>query len=462
MEADDVGVSYIDSVNTSDKQEESEDNVRSVENPLAEAGLIPAPSMFDAEDFGEFSQDFAWESGMAVTQFLVSSGMAIGLTFLFYYYDAPYLIPVMLFGFFIVALSYSLLRSNNRVRISCDFFGFLAALAFQFPGWVEGNAPFDWNDDAHEDEDGNVRSMLCSIGLSTMCGLGISWVVRVLMTQFPRLFGQWKYEIDYTEKRVIDQLKTGDVILTSHVWFTSVVIKFASASNFSHAAMIVRHPSQKIKDLFYISEENNNEDPHGVYVLESDVHFLESWEDVDIPDLTEQRHAHAQRDMRTTGVQLVPLDKWICHYIHVDGEDTVVVVKPLNAPQGVRCPVEHRHKERSLRTSATNIDDSTFSAKMDKYMQDMCRCPYELSNFQLYGAVFGWNRKSDLSSLFCSELVCGALQAVGAISQKRVQANNVSPVDFNRPGILPFRRYWYLGPSMRLMHKDALENRVPA
>ena len=139
MEADDVGVSptYIDSVhvNTSDKQEESEDNVRSVENPLAEAGLIPAPSMFDAEDFGEFSQDFAWESGMAVTQFLVSSGMAIGLTFIFYYYDAPYLIPVMLFGFFIVALSYSLLRSNNRVRISCDFFGLIVALAFQFPGW---------------------------------------------------------------------------------------------------------------------------------------------------------------------------------------------------------------------------------------------------------------------------------------------------------------------------------------
>ena len=71
----------------------------------------------------------------------------------------------------------------------------------------------------------------------------------------------------------------------------------------------------------------------------------------------------------------------------------VVVVKHLNAPQGVRCPVEYRDKERSLRTSATNVDDSTFSEKMEKYMQDMCRCPYELSNFQLYGAVFGWNNK---------------------------------------------------------------------
>ena len=57
-------------------------------------------------------------------------------------------------------------------------------------------------------------------------------------------------------------------------------------------------------------------------MLESDVHFLESFKDVDIPDLTEQRHAHEQQDMRTTGTQLVPLDKWIGHYIHTDGEDT--------------------------------------------------------------------------------------------------------------------------------------------
>ena len=50
-----------------------------------------------------------------------------------------------------------------------------------------------------------------SIGLCALSGLVISWTVRGLMTQFPRLSGQWKYEIDYTEKQVIDQLKTGNV-----------------------------------------------------------------------------------------------------------------------------------------------------------------------------------------------------------------------------------------------------------
>ena len=123
----------------------SQDNVRSVEmdrdesssveSPTSEPGLIPEPSMFGAEDFGEFSQDFTWGSGMAVTKFLLAALASVGLTFIFYYFDAHFLVPIMMFGFFIFALSYSLLRANNRVRIICDFFGLLVSVVLQIPGW---------------------------------------------------------------------------------------------------------------------------------------------------------------------------------------------------------------------------------------------------------------------------------------------------------------------------------------
>jgi len=121
---------FMDSVHTPDEQEVPEDKVimRSEDPP-------PEPSMFDAEDFGEFSQDFAWESSMAVIKFLLAALATVGITFVFYYFDAHFLLPVMMFGFFILALSYSLLRSNNRVRINCDFFGFLVSVVFQIPGW---------------------------------------------------------------------------------------------------------------------------------------------------------------------------------------------------------------------------------------------------------------------------------------------------------------------------------------
>ena len=70
---------------------------------------------------------------------------------------------------------------------------------------------------------------------------------------------------------------------------------------------------------------------------------------------------------------------------------------------------------------------------LSEYMAEHKNKPYEKSLMQLFKAAYdGWfgENTADMSSVFCSELICGIYQRWGLVSEKRA-ANEMTPADFD-------------------------------
>lgn len=191
---------------------------------------------------------------------------------------------------------------------------------------------------------------------------------------------------------VRDSFQTGDIVLFSG---KSAGIKWATLSEWSHVGMVL--------------------------VLE-EYDFVCLWESTTLSDINDLETGEARK-----GVQLVPLSSRVQKY---GGR---IAMRRL---QGV----EFGKKDMA----------SLMAAR-----KELGRRPYERSQAELIKAAFDGpfaTNEEDLSSLFCSELVAEAYQALGLIrsGKKDKSSNEYTPADFSSKGEdLPWLR-GSLGPEVRL------------
>lgn len=169
------------------------------------------------------------------------------------------------------------------------------------------------------------------------------------------------------------QLKTGDIVLFSGKSGISAGIKWMTLSRWSHVGMILRLPEYD---------------------------FVTIWESTTLSNLVD-----LDTKTPTKGVQLVPLSDRVDKY---QGE---IAVRQL----------------RELELTKTDIDN------LMALRRDITGRPYEEDKIELikaaYDGPFGRNAE-DLSSLFCSELVAEAYQALGLLDES-TPANEYVPADFS-------------------------------
>jgi hypothetical protein len=179
---------------------------------------------------------------------------------------------------------------------------------------------------------------------------------------------------------VRDDLKTGDLILFSGTSFFSSVIKWAIGGSWSHVGVVVRLP----------------EFPGRVLL----------WESTTLADLPDVETGKAQ-----AGVQLVYLSDRLATYA---GK---FKLRPLDKPV-----------------------TADMAAALDRKRTELRGRPYELEKLDLLNAALdGWlgaSKRERLSSLFCSELVAEAYQAMGLLHEppRGLPSNEYTPHDFARRG----------------------------
>jgi hypothetical protein len=186
---------------------------------------------------------------------------------------------------------------------------------------------------------------------------------------------------------VRSDLKTGDLVLFSGASFFSNVIKWAVGGKWSHVGVVVRLPSIPERVLLW-----------------------ESTTLADLPDALTGRAA--------AGVQLVYLSDRLASYA---GE---LKLRALDKP--VTPEMEAALAQRRVELSGR---------------------PYEADKLELFHAAFdAWFpqlERERLHSLFCSELVAEAYQAMGLLPEPPhgPPSNEYTPRDFARRGAKLLRGY---------------------
>lgn len=176
---------------------------------------------------------------------------------------------------------------------------------------------------------------------------------------------------------VRDSLKTGDLVIFSGKSAVSNFIKLFSGGKWSHVGMVLR-----LKEF-------------------ADAVLL--WESTTLNNV-----ADIETQAATKGVQLVPMSQRVASY---DGE---IAVRRLN--KAVTAKMQRALAERRKALS---------------------RKPYEAGEIELlkaaYDGIAGQSSGEDLSSLFCSELVAEAYQAMGLLPEypKGLPSNEYTPLDFS-------------------------------
>ena len=197
---------------------------------------------------------------------------------------------------------------------------------------------------------------------------------------------------EYADVR--DDLKTGDLVLFSGASFFSSVIKWAIGGKWSHGGVVVRSPRLPGRVLL--------------------------WESTTLADLPDAETGRAQ-----PGVQLVFLSERLARYA---GE---FKLRPLDRPV------------------TPDMD-----AALARRRSELSGRPYEREKLELIDAALdGWlgrSRGERLNSLFCSELVAEAYQAMGLLPEPPdgPPSNEYTPRDFARGGrrrSLPLGRGYALG-----------------
>lgn len=175
---------------------------------------------------------------------------------------------------------------------------------------------------------------------------------------------------------VLNQLKTGDIVLFSGKGGISTGIKWVTFSQYSHVGMVVNLPEYSVVTL------------------------MESTTLSKVKDIESGQYIK--------GVQIVPLNERVGSY---DGKITVRQLEGVSLDQSaLRGLISFRNevKGRAYETNKIELLKSAF----DGY--------------------FGHNDEN-LSSLFCSELVAEAYQRLGLISDD-LPSNEFTPKDFSVKG----------------------------
>lgn len=190
-------------------------------------------------------------------------------------------------------------------------------------------------------------------------------------------------------------LKTGDLVLFSGKSFSSESIKWVTLSKWSHVTMVMVMPEYDFVCLWEATTDAN-------------------LRDLDAPC------AHQ-------GVQLVPLSERMRQY------DGAIALRRLEDVQLVQSDID----------------------RLMVLRKKLARRPYEKSTLELmaaaYDGPFG-NQHQNLSSLFCSELIAAAYQALELLPKGRSSkpSNEYVPADFSEEHEeLPWLR-GRLGPEIRL------------
>lgn len=197
--------------------------------------------------------------------------------------------------------------------------------------------------------------------------------------------GSRRNAVKYSDVR--SELKTGDLVLFSGASFFSSVIKWAVGGKWSHVGVVVRLPSLPERVLLW-----------------------ESTTLADLPDVETGRAA--------AGVQLVYLSDRLASYA---GE---FKLRALDKP--VTPEMEGALARRRAQLSGR---------------------PYEADELELFNAAFdAWFpqlERERLHSLFCSELVAEAYQAMGLLPEppQGPPSNEYTPHDFARRGARLLRGY---------------------
>jgi len=204
-------------------------------------------------------------------------------------------------------------------------------------------------------------------------------------------------ELDkYYNRRYWDEIEkeftTGDVILCRGTESFSQLIRRGTMSTWSHAALVVVDPPHEIREAYKIDATYEQDLKERVFIFESDTET---------------------QDKRTGGgTQLFPLRRWMECCVHDYTDNYLVVWRKLNRP-------DHLHGKADL---------EVFPA-FHKFMLEMCKRSYEHSRCQLVFSAIHTNKKEDLSTIFCSELVAAAFKNMG-LFEPDTNSNNFVPRDF--------------------------------
>jgi len=204
-------------------------------------------------------------------------------------------------------------------------------------------------------------------------------------------------ELDkYYNRKYWDEIEkeftTGDVILCRGTESFSQLIRRGTMSTWSHAAIVVVDPPQEIREAYKIEATYEKDLQERVFIFESDTET---------------------QDKRTGGgTQLFPLRRWMECCVKDYTDNYLVVWRKLKRP-------DHLHGKADL---------EVFPA-FHKFMLEMCKRSYEHSRCQLMFSAIHTNKKEDLSTIFCSELVAASFKNMG-LFEPETNSNNFVPRDF--------------------------------
>jgi len=170
-----------------------------------------------------------------------------------------------------------------------------------------------------------------------------------------------------------NDLKTGDLVLFSGRAKFSKLIRFATCSRWSHCGLIVKLPEYD---------------------------FVTVWESTTLSNIEDL----ATNEL-TKGVQLVALSDRVAKY----------------------------NGEIAIRKLEGDTLTSTALMKLMNLRAQLKGKKYERSKMELFKAAYDGplgHNSEDLSSVFCSELVAEAYQALGLVSEVK-SSNEYTPADFS-------------------------------
>jgi len=189
-----------------------------------------------------------------------------------------------------------------------------------------------------------------------------------------------------------NQFTTGDVILCRGTESFSQLIRRGTMSTWSHAALVVVDPPAEVREAYKIDATHEKDLLERVFIFESDTE-------------TQDKRAGG-------GTQLFPLRRWMECCCHDYTDNYLVVWRKLKRP-------DHFHGKPDL---------ELFPAFF-KFMLEMSKRSYEHSRVQLMFSAIHTNKKEDLSTIFCSELVAASFKNMGLFAPD-TNSNNFVPRDF--------------------------------
>ena len=197
-----------------------------------------------------------------------------------------------------------------------------------------------------------------------------------------------------TYEDIRNELKTGDILLFSGQGFISDAIKWITKNEYSHVGMVLR-----IKGYDYVA-------------------LWESTTLGNVPSIFGGKRK---------GVQIVQLSQRLKKY---RGK---VVVRHLEN-------FEFGQKERAIiRRLRTEVDKKPYEKNI-----------WSLIKSALDKTPLGRNRKKDLSSLFCSELVAEAYTRLGLLPKNEV-SSEYTPADFSAKAGMKLKGGAKLGPEIEII-----------